>query len=105
MTKQDEITPSPQQPNVNLSQTSSNEKDLHVRYDEAPLEPTEIKDRKWWHSIKEPGSAIQIVLAAIVAIAIGMAVNATVDTVPASALAILGIPGRLWLRALTAVGE
>lgn len=34
-----------------------------------------------------------------------MAVNATVGDVPEAATIILGIPGRLWLRALTAVGE
>ena len=58
----------------------------------------------WWHSIKEPGSAFQIVICAIVAIGIGMAVVATVDEVPQAAIDIIGIPGGLWLRALKAVG-
>ena len=61
--------------------------------------------RPWWYSIKEPGSALQIVTAAALAIAIGMTVTSTVDKVPASAQAILGIPGILWLRSLRAVGK
>lgn len=60
---------------------------------------------RMWKSFKTPGSALQIIVAAVIAIAIGMAVNATVDDIPNAALVILGIPGRLWLRSLTAVGE
>jgi hypothetical protein len=60
--------------------------------------------RPWWYSVKEPGSAIQIVICAAVAIGIGMAVVSTVDEVPQAAIDILGIPGGLWLRALKAVG-
>ncbi|KAL2264428.1 hypothetical protein VTK26DRAFT_3315 [Humicola hyalothermophila] len=60
-------------------------------------------NRKWWHGIKEPGHALQIVVAAIVAIAIGLAVTNTVDEVPPAASAIIAIPGTLWLRALKAV--
>lgn len=104
MSKGEDITPLPATTNVPLSETPSNEKNLRIQYDEAAPE-TSGTQRRWWHPLKEPGSAIQIVIAAIIAIAIGMAVNATVDTVPPAALAILGIPGRLWLRALTAVGE
>jgi hypothetical protein len=55
--------------------------------------------------LKTPGSALQIVVAAVIALTIGMAVNVTVDEVPNAAIVILGIPGRLWLRSLTAVGE
>ncbi|KAF2261921.1 Sodium:dicarboxylate symporter family protein [Lojkania enalia] len=51
---------------------------------------------------KTPGSAIQIIIAAAIAIAIGMAVSASVDEVPEAAPAILEIPGSLWLRALKA---
>lgn len=57
----------------------------------------------WWHAIKEPGSAPQIVLAAALAIAIGMAVTSTVDDIPDAASTILAIPGTLWLRSLRAV--
>jgi UDP-N-acetylmuramyl pentapeptide synthase len=64
-----------------------------------------LGEGKWWRIFLEPGSAVQIVGAALVAVAIGMAVNATVEEVPAAAVAIVGIPGRLWLRALQAVGE
>lgn len=64
-----------------------------------------IGEGKWWRCFFEPGSAPQIIVAALLAIAIGMAVNVTVDEVPEAAVAILGIPGNLWLRALQAVGK
>ena len=51
-----------------------------------------------------PGSVWQIIIAALLAIAIGLAVTTTVDEVPAAAITILAIPGNLWLRALRAVG-
>jgi hypothetical protein len=56
-------------------------------------------------TLKTPGSALQIVLAAIIALAIGLAVSATVTDIPEAAPAILEIPGSLWLRALRATGE
>lgn len=59
--------------------------------------------KPWWHDIKELGSAPQIVLAAALAIAIGMAVTSTVDDIPDAASTILAIPGTLWLRSLRAV--
>ena len=61
--------------------------------------------KPWWHDIKELGSAPQIVLAAALAIAIGMAVTSTVDDIPDAASTILAIPGTLWLRSLRAVGQ
>lgn len=61
--------------------------------------------KSWWHPIKEPGSAAQIVISALVAIAIGLAVTSTVDSVPEACTEILGIPGTTWLRALRATGE
>lgn len=61
--------------------------------------------KPWWHPIKEPGSAAQIVISAVVAIAIGLAVTSTVDSVPEACTAILGIPGTTWLRALRATGK
>ncbi|KAI9162850.1 Excitatory amino acid transporter [Paramyrothecium foliicola] len=63
----------------------------------------ETVKRRWWHSIKEPGSALQIVSAAILAIAIGLAVVTTTDEVPQPAIDIIGIPGSLWLRGLKCV--
>ena len=51
-----------------------------------------------------PGSVWQIIFAALLAIAIGLAVTFTVDEVPEAAIAILGIPGNLWLRGLKAAG-
>ena len=53
-------------------------------------------------TLKTPGSALQIVLAALLAVAIGLAVTTTVDDIPEAAPAILEVPGSLWLRALRA---
>lgn len=65
---------------------------------------TEQETKKpWWNSVRVAGSATQIVIAAALAIAIGMAVTTTVDDIPKEASTILAIPGRLWLRALKAV--
>jgi hypothetical protein len=64
-----------------------------------------ISKRTWWQRVKEPGSVWQIIIAALLAIAIGLAVSTTVDEVPDAAIAIIGIPGTLWLRALQAVGD
>ena len=65
--------------------------------------------RNWyqqlWDSFKTPGSAVQIIVAALLAIAIGLAVSTTVDDIPEAASVILAIPGSLWLRALRATGE
>jgi hypothetical protein len=47
----------------------------------------------------------QTIFAAILAIAIGLIVTTQVDEVPEAAIAILAIPGQLWLRALRAVGK
>ena len=53
-------------------------------------------------SLKTPGSAVQIILAAIIAIAIGISISTTISEVPEAAPAIIEIPGDLWLRALQA---
>lgn len=58
--------------------------------------------KAWWHPIKEPGSAVQIVIAAVVAIGIGLAITSTVDDIPTACPEILEIPGTTWLRALRA---
>ncbi|KAK3306351.1 Sodium:dicarboxylate symporter [Chaetomium strumarium] len=65
-------------------------------------EPAVKVKTPWWHSVVEAGSATQIVIAAAVAIAIGVAVSSTVENIPAAAVTLVGIPGRLWLRALRA---
>lgn len=71
---------------------------------EAPL----VK-RNWyqqlWDSLKTPGSAMQIITAALLAIAIGLAVSTTVTDIPEAVPVILEIPGSLWLRALRATGK
>jgi hypothetical protein len=59
----------------------------------------------WWKIFLEPGSAPQIITAAVFAIALGLGIKEAVGTVPQAAITILGIPGVLWLRALKAVGQ
>jgi hypothetical protein len=48
---------------------------------------------------------MQIISAALLAIAIGLAVSTTVTDIPEAVPVILEIPGSLWLRALRATGE
>lgn len=67
-----------------------------------PPPPHENFGQKCWRVLKTPGSALQIIFAAILAIAIGLAVTTTVSDIPEAAPAILEIPGSLWLRALRA---
>ncbi|KAK5655215.1 hypothetical protein OQA88_6114 [Cercophora sp. LCS_1] len=59
--------------------------------------------KPWWNSVRVAGSATQIIIAAVLAIVIGIAVTYSVEKVPAPAAVLVGIPGRLWLRALRAV--
>lgn len=61
--------------------------------------------QRLWGETKRPGSAIQIIIAAVIAIAIGVGVSASVSSVPDAAVDILNIPGNLWLRALRCVGK
>jgi Na+/H+-dicarboxylate symporter len=70
--------------------------------------PAEEEVKRTWYqslvaSVKEPGSATQIIIAAILAIAIGMPVVSTVEEVPQAAIDIISIPGGLWLRALKCI--
>jgi hypothetical protein len=65
----------------------------------------EVVKRPWWHSFKEPGSALQIISAALLAIAIGVVIATQVDNIPPAVPVILGIIGNMWLRALKAVGK
>ena len=91
-----------------LQQTPSQEAEVSVSPSYNDPETRQAKPKigegRWFRPFFEPGSAVQIICAAVVAIIIGMVVNVTVDEVPPAAIAILGIPGRLWLRALQAVG-
>lgn len=66
---------------------------------------TQPWSRRFCSTLMEPGSALQIVIAAAIAIGIGMAVTSTVDDIPEAAPVILEIPGSLWLRALRATGQ
>lgn len=61
--------------------------------------------RNLWEKFKTPGSVLQIIAAALLAIAIGLIVTTRVESVPDAAVALLAIPGQLWLRALRAVGQ
>lgn len=83
---------------------------------EASSEPSYVADgettpvkRNWyqqlWDSFKTPGSAVQIIVAALIAIAIGLGVSTSVSNMPEAVPVILEIPGQLWLRALRATGE
>lgn len=85
-----------------LSREGSNEPSTTVE-DAPPVK------RNWyqqmWDSFKTPGSALQIISAALLAIAIGLAVSTTVDDIPEAVPVILEIPGNLWLRALRATGK
>lgn len=70
----------------------------------------EVREKRKWHrflldNLKERGSALQIVIAAALAIAIGLIVTSTTDSVPAAVAPLVGILGTLWLRSLKAVGK
>lgn len=70
-----------------------------------PTAAVAVEEKKtFWQRAKTPGSVWQIILAAILAIVIGLAVTTTVDEVPEAAIVLLAVPGNLWLRALRAVG-
>ncbi|TDZ41201.1 Excitatory amino acid transporter 3 [Colletotrichum trifolii] len=66
-------------------------------------EPARVRQKKWWHPVVEPGSAVQIIIAAAIAVAIGLGVKSVHPDIPSAATTILVIPGNLWLRALKAV--
>lgn len=90
---------------VKSNESSSNE-NMYGGYEEP-------KKQTFWELAKEPGSAIQIVAAALLAVAIALPVAFHVEPDSSTssgrslldASTILNIPGRLWLRALTAVGK
>ena len=73
--------------------------------EEEAVEAKGTMGQRFKRTLLTPGSALQIVIAAVIAIAIGMAVTATVSDIPEAAPVILEIPGQLWLRALRATGE
>lgn len=69
---------------------------------QTPPPSNESFGQKCWRVLKTPGSALQIICAALLAIAIGLAVTTSVSDIPEAAPAILEIPGSLWLLALRA---
>jgi len=85
---------------------TSSEEGTQVNLQQVQSAPAEIEKIPWtkrlWKSFLTPGSALQIIFAAILGVAIGIAVSATVSDVPEAAPVILEIPGDLWLRALKA---
>ncbi|KIX00112.1 uncharacterized protein Z518_10249 [Rhinocladiella mackenziei CBS 650.93] len=88
-------------------QESSEPRLIPTNFEQSRIEAAvETPKRTWsqalYQSLKEPGSALQIVIAAAIAIGIGMAVTANVQDIPDAAPIILEVPGSLWLRALRA---
>lgn len=64
------------------------------------------KEKKpWYYAFAVWGSAPQIILAAMLALAIGLPVSMTVKNVPKQAPVYLNIIGDLWLRSLKAIGK
>lgn len=64
--------------------------------------------KKWWHPVKERGSVAQIIIAAVLAVAIGLIISTQVEGSPKLQPAgkrLVPILGDLWLRALKAVGK
>lgn len=105
MNNNNEIQPVDSRVNEKMPEYPTQEVVVDPAYNEPRAPKRKIGEGRWYRPFFEPGSAVQIICAAALAIAIGMAVNVTVDEVPAAAVAIVGIPGRLWLRALQAVGR
>ncbi|CZT19396.1 related to excitatory amino acid transporter [Ramularia collo-cygni] len=64
-------------------------------------EKLSVKQR-FVRALVTPGSAIQIVIAAVLGLGIGLAVSSTTEDIPEAAPVLLQIPGQLWLRALRA---
>ena len=94
--------PPPDIGTVNTNESYSNNSNEYDQY-AAHEEPRKMT---FWEMCKEPGSAIQIIAAALLAVAIALPVAFEVDPSNSrlqAASTILNIPGRLWLRALTAV--
>jgi len=94
---------SPRQTTVNVESIQDSQISARNLTENESGSPPQTK-KLWWHPIKEPGSAIQIVLAAALALGIGLGVSSATE-VPEAATTLLAIPGQLWLRALTCVGE
>ncbi|ORY17223.1 Sodium:dicarboxylate symporter [Clohesyomyces aquaticus] len=86
----------------NIEEASAPNSDQDLSSQSSNEEGT-IAKPTFWQRVKEPGSVWQIIIAAVLAIAIGLAVTFTVDEVPDAVIAIVGIPGDLWLRSLKAV--
>jgi hypothetical protein len=99
-----EIQPAHRSVDEKMPESPTQEVTVDPAYNDAPPRKRKIGEGRWYRVFFEPGSAVQIICAAALAIVIGMIVNVTVDEVPTAAVALVGIPGRLWLRALQAVG-
>lgn len=66
-----------------------------------------VEERKkpWYYAFAVWGSAPQIILAALLALAIGLPLSMKVDDIPKEVPVYLNIPGDLWLRSLKAIGK
>lgn len=88
--------------NKNVRETSS----VNSPETLTPQPTVAVEEKKTFiQTVLTPGSVWQIIIAALLAIAIGLAVTATVDDIPEACVALLAIPGNLWLRALRCVGK
>ncbi|KAM7189657.1 Sodium:dicarboxylate symporter [Rhypophila sp. PSN 637] len=76
---------------------------LSSQQEQQPVQEKKSIGRMLIDNVKEPGSALQIVIAAALAIAIGLIVTSTTDSIPPAVAPLIGIPGTLWLRSLKAV--
>lgn len=72
--------------------------------DPTPITAEERK-KPWWHMFAVWGSAPQIIMAALLALAIGLPISITVEDIPKEAPVYLNIVGDLWLRSLKAIGK
>jgi hypothetical protein len=73
----------------------------------APMYPEDevVREKKpWWNGFFVMGHVLQIIVAAVLAIALGLGISSAVD-VPESARTIIAIPGVMWLRCLQAIGR
>ncbi|KXH27924.1 Sodium:dicarboxylate symporter family protein [Colletotrichum nymphaeae SA-01] len=83
---------------------NSNSSMDQVQHQTSITSEVSVHEKKpWWHPVIEPGSAVQIIIAAAIAVGIGLGVKTAHPDIPAAATTILIIPGNLWLRSLKAV--
>lgn len=94
-----------------ISDSRAEPTSISSRQEGSPMDMPEPKEPKltFMQKVKREyctfGSAVQIITAALLAIAIGLPISLKVVNMPAAAPILVNIPGDLWLRALKAVGK